>query len=146
LIKFEFELNNFEVHHFNLKLTYKKIGVSSNLLTIIIDTNPVSWGSRIKASSSTLSNSDYSSKPLTFSQMIEHLLVFLNAFLRIGENFVSVIANHNSGSKFLYPKEMDQNASQTSLTDFNTIKNVLLANIQSLIANGIFRIILIFFF
>lgn len=103
---------------------------NTNLLTIILDTNPFYWGLRL----SNVDQSIYDSKQASFTTMMEHLIVFLNAYLRIGENLVSIIANHNTGARFLYPNQNHTNSTQTSFTDIVTLKECMLSELSELVS------------
>lgn len=58
---------------------------------VVLDTNPVAWGKR----KITLEDQSKKNELIDFSSLIDHLLIFLNAFtmLKAG-NQVAVIANH----------------------------------------------------
>ncbi|KAF9574510.1 nuclear mRNA export, poly(A)+RNA binding protein [Mortierella alpina] len=62
----------------------------SNLLVIVIDTNPFEW--------------EHPSAPLKLNQALQHILAFMNAHLAgRHDNKLAVIASHVGVSKFLYP-------------------------------------------
>jgi hypothetical protein len=107
---------------------------------VILDTNPITWGSKFLQSSSSssaaaASSAYYDSKPATFSTLMDHFLVFLNAFLRIGDNFVAVIANHSTCSRFLYPSQKDSNSTQLAMTDITNVKASIMRELQNLVAS-----------
>jgi len=61
------------------------------LLILIIDTNPFIW-------------SKYSNTDKSFTKVMEHLIVFINAYLACKhDNKLAVIASHYNESKFIYP-------------------------------------------
>ncbi|ORX61762.1 transcription factor Tfb4, partial [Hesseltinella vesiculosa] len=65
----------------------------SNLLVLILDTNPFAWAQAAKASA-----------PFTLDDALQQILVFINAHLALKyDNKVVVIASHAGHSKFLYP-------------------------------------------
>ncbi|KAI8339486.1 transcription factor Tfb4-domain-containing protein, partial [Chlamydoabsidia padenii] len=65
----------------------------SNLLVLIIDTNPFVWDQIAKAST-----------PLSLDDALRQILIFVNAHLALKyNNKVVVIASHGGHSKFLYP-------------------------------------------
>ncbi|KAF9925186.1 RNA polymerase II transcription factor B subunit 4 [Linnemannia zychae] len=62
----------------------------SNLLVMVIDTNPFEW--------------EHPSAPLKLNEALQHILVFMNAHLAgRHDNKLAVIASHVGVSKFLYP-------------------------------------------
>ncbi|KAF9351819.1 RNA polymerase II transcription factor B subunit 4 [Mortierella sp. AD094] len=62
----------------------------SNLLVIVIDTNPFEW--------------EHPSAPLKLNEALQHILAFMNAHLAgRHDNKLAVIASHVGVSKFLYP-------------------------------------------
>lgn len=63
-----------------------------NVLIIIIDTNPFVWGKRALESKKSM---DVKPK-LTFSQMLNHVLVFTNTYLLSkSHNRLAIIASHH---------------------------------------------------
>lgn len=63
----------------------------TGLLILIIDTNPFIW-------------SKYSNTNKSFKHVMEHLIVFINAYLACKhDNKLGVIASHYNESKFIYP-------------------------------------------
>ncbi|KAG0233133.1 RNA polymerase II transcription factor B subunit 4 [Actinomortierella wolfii] len=66
----------------------------SNLLVLVIDTNPFEW--------------QHPSAPLKLNDALQHILIFMNAHLAgRHDNKLAVIASHVGVSKFLYPKPSD---------------------------------------
>ncbi|CAO3590773.1 unnamed protein product [Absidia cylindrospora] len=66
---------------------------NSNLLVLIIDTNPFVWDQIAKADT-----------PLSLDDALRQVLIFVNAHLALKyNNKVVVIASHGGHSKFLYP-------------------------------------------
>ncbi|KAF9906600.1 RNA polymerase II transcription factor B subunit 4 [Linnemannia zychae] len=62
----------------------------SNLLVMVIDTNPFEW--------------EHPSAPLRLNEALQHILAFMNAHLAgRHDNKLAVIASHVGVSKFLYP-------------------------------------------
>ncbi|KAG0078442.1 RNA polymerase II transcription factor B subunit 4 [Linnemannia elongata] len=62
----------------------------SNLLVMVIDTNPFEW--------------EHPSAPLKLNEALQHILAFMNAHLAgRHDNKLAVIASHVGVSKFLYP-------------------------------------------
>ncbi|KAG9324432.1 hypothetical protein KVV02_004452 [Mortierella alpina] len=71
-------------------LRKKIVRNDSNLLVIVIDTNPFEW--------------EHPSAPLKLNQALQHILAFMNAHLAgRHDNKLAVIASHVGVSKFLYP-------------------------------------------
>ncbi|CAG8497749.1 11746_t:CDS:2 [Ambispora leptoticha] len=65
----------------------------SNLLVLIIDTNPFAWAKAAATPGG-----------LSFDQALSQILVFINAHLALKhDNRLAVIASHVGVSKFLYP-------------------------------------------
>jgi len=99
----------------------------ASLLVVLLDTNPVLWGERA------FSLSDVSSSEnnlILFETLLEHLFVFLNAYLMIKhQNMISIIANHIGESKFLFPKD---NQTENQHIDFSEIKNLVVAELKQL--------------
>ncbi|CAO3649397.1 unnamed protein product [Cunninghamella echinulata] len=66
---------------------------NSNLLVLVIDTNPFIWEQSAKAET-----------PLSLDNALRQILIFVNAHLALKySNKVVVIASHAGHSKFLYP-------------------------------------------
>ncbi|KAL9645577.1 hypothetical protein ABK040_000640 [Willaertia magna] len=83
------------------------ISDDTDLLVILLDTNPFTWGKRKLDMNSNVSTTTSSTKNLiSFSQFIQHLLVFINAYLSVQRNkkiaILSSATNHQS--QFLFPK------------------------------------------
>ncbi|KAF9187062.1 RNA polymerase II transcription factor B subunit 4 [Haplosporangium sp. Z 767] len=71
-------------------LLISRITDDSNLLVIVIDTNPFEW--------------EHPSAPLKLNEALQHILTFMNAHLAgRHDNKLAVIASHVGVSKFLYP-------------------------------------------
>ncbi|KAI8060941.1 TFIIH subunit Tfb4/p34 [Gongronella butleri] len=69
----------------------------SNLLVLILDTNPFVW-----------QQSANSSTPFSLDEALQQILVFINAHLALKyDNQVVVIASHAGHSQFLYPHPHD---------------------------------------
>ncbi|CAO3571148.1 unnamed protein product [Mortierella alpina] len=85
--------NKFERWPITLNFIMKDTSTSeddSNLLVIVIDTNPFEW--------------EHPSAPLKLNQALQHILAFMNAHLAgRHDNKLAVIASHVGVSKFLYP-------------------------------------------
>ncbi|KAJ3007233.1 RNA polymerase II transcription factor B subunit 4 [Thoreauomyces humboldtii] len=65
-----------------------------NLLTVIIDTNPRAWALAARDPQ----------RPAVFLQIIQQILVFINAHLSLKfDNELAIIASHTDRSRFLYP-------------------------------------------
>ncbi|KAI9313810.1 TFIIH subunit Tfb4/p34 [Dichotomocladium elegans] len=70
----------------------------SNLLVLIIDTNPFVWAESAKAET-----------PLSLDDALRQILIFINAHLALKHNNkVAAIASHLGHSKFLYPLSGDE--------------------------------------
>ncbi|KAG0263122.1 RNA polymerase II transcription factor B subunit 4 [Actinomortierella ambigua] len=64
----------------------------SNLLVLVIDTNPFEW--------------QHPSAPLKLNNALQHMLIFMNAHLAgRHDNKLAVIASHVGVSKFVYPSD-----------------------------------------
>ncbi|KAF9338154.1 RNA polymerase II transcription factor B subunit 4 [Podila minutissima] len=90
----------------------------SNLLVIVIDTNPFEW--------------EHASSPLRLNDALQHILAFMNAHLAgRHDNKLAVIASHVGVSSFLYPKlnEVDQPGSkQQTRKNANVYQNFQVVN------------------
>ncbi|KAJ3188326.1 RNA polymerase II transcription factor B subunit 4 [Gaertneriomyces sp. JEL0708] len=65
-----------------------------NFLAVIVDTNPLAWSQA----------AGDPQNPIEFTQVLEHLLIFINAHLALrSDNDIAIIASHNEKSQFLYP-------------------------------------------
>ncbi|KAG0274901.1 RNA polymerase II transcription factor B subunit 4 [Linnemannia exigua] len=100
----------------------------SNLLVMVIDTNPFEW--------------EHPSAPLKLNEALQHILAFMNAHLAgRHDNKLAVIASHVGVSKFLYPTpnetipggkvqtKKDANAYQS----FKIVNDAVLAGITRLL-------------
>lgn len=79
----------------------------TNLLVVVLDTNPVWWGKQLAKST----------RDISLINCVEELLVFCNFHLMMNQkNKLCVIAAHSSRNKFLYPKPdlADETASDDS--------------------------------
>ncbi|CEG76914.1 hypothetical protein RMATCC62417_11741 [Rhizopus microsporus] len=99
----------------------------SNLLVIILDTNPFAWNDSAKAK-----------VPLSLDDALNQILVFVNAHLSLKHNnSVAVIASHVGHSKFLYPlhEEMSMNGSRRDANIypiFQFVTEQVVSNLQKL--------------
>ncbi|KAG0167965.1 RNA polymerase II transcription factor B subunit 4 [Apophysomyces sp. BC1015] len=89
----------------------------SNLLVLIIDTNPFVWAESAKAA-----------VPLSLDDALRQLLIFINAHLALKyNNKVVAIASHVGHSKFLYPLSNEEarntNSSYVSRRNANMYPN-----------------------
>jgi len=99
----------------------------ASLLVVLLDTNPLLWGERA-FSRSNISSAE--NNLILFETLLEHLFVFLNAYLMIKhQNMISIIANHIGDSKFLFPKD---NQTENQHIDFSEIKNLVVAELKQL--------------
>ncbi|KAI8816065.1 RNA polymerase II transcription factor B subunit 4 [Fimicolochytrium jonesii] len=65
-----------------------------NLLVLIIDTNPHAWA--------TAANDP--DQPISFVDVLEHILIFINAHLSLRfDSKLAIIASHSDTSRFLFP-------------------------------------------
>lgn len=72
---------------------------SPSLLTVILDTNPVSW--------------DSITDKLTLKSALESLSIGINAHLALNNsNRIAVLASHSDGTRFLYPRHEDPHQRQ----------------------------------
>lgn len=100
----------------------------SNLLVIVIDTNPFEW--------------EHPSAPLKLNEALQHILAFMNAHLAgRHDNRLAVIASHVGASKFLYPtlNEMMPGSKVESKKDanvypvFKVVNDAVLTGIKKLL-------------
>ena len=101
-----------------------------DMLVILLDVNPYTWGKRQLDM-----NSAGSSKLISFSQFVHQLLVFINTYLTTQRNKkIAVIASsENNKSQFLYPRRSksrkDKHSNQvqihTKSTDSASMLNMM---------------------
>jgi hypothetical protein len=66
-----------------------------SLLVIVLDTNPLIWGKRAINKGNDSNNNSSNITTLDFSTLLEHIFVFINAFLMLRhQNQIAIIANH----------------------------------------------------
>ncbi|GJJ75542.1 transcription initiation factor TFIIH subunit 3 [Entomortierella parvispora] len=100
----------------------------SNLLVIVIDTNPFEW--------------EHSSAPIKLNDALQHILTFMNAHLAgRHDNKLAVIASHVGVSQFLYPTLNDHILGSTQQTEkdanvyqnFKVVNDAVLSGIRGLL-------------
>ncbi|KAL0085917.1 TFIIH subunit Tfb4/p34 [Phycomyces blakesleeanus] len=107
----------------------------SNLLVLIIDTNPFVWAESAKAT-----------VPLSLDDALRQILIFINAHLALKyNNKVTVIASHVGHSKFLYPLPNEEtvqiksnNGSRRNANmypNFQFVTDQIVSSLQELFAN-----------
>ncbi|KAI9021642.1 TFIIH subunit Tfb4/p34 [Phycomyces nitens] len=107
----------------------------SNLLVLIIDTNPFVWAESAKAN-----------VPLSLDDALRQILIFINAHLALKyNNKVTVIASHVGHSKFLYPlpneetfqiKKNNGNRRNANMyPNFQFVTDQIVSSLQELFAN-----------
>ncbi|KAJ8660900.1 hypothetical protein O0I10_003545 [Lichtheimia ornata] len=85
----------------------------SNLLLLIIDTNPFMWAESAKAD-----------PPFSLDDALRQILIFINAHLALKHNNkVAAIASHVGHSKFLYPLAGGEEATATAISKENNKRN-----------------------
>ncbi|KAG0209116.1 RNA polymerase II transcription factor B subunit 4 [Mortierella sp. GBA30] len=100
----------------------------SNLLVIVIDTNPFEW--------------EHPSAPLKLNEALQHMLAFMNAHLAgRHDNKLAVIASHVGVSKFLYPtlNELTPGSKVQTKTDANVYQVFKVVN--DAVLSGIARLL-----
>ncbi|KAI7902307.1 TFIIH subunit Tfb4/p34 [Cokeromyces recurvatus] len=115
----------------------KNISVSeddSNLLIIIIDTNPFAWEESSKAEN-----------PLSLDQALNQILIFINAHLALKyDNKVVAIASHVGQSKILYPLPDDEEPTMSvngnkrnanMYPHFQVVTEQIVSNLQKLLSS-----------
>ncbi len=120
-----------------------------NLLVLILDTNPIVWGKRLLKSEG----------GATFATVLEHILVFINAYLMLQhQNHLAIIAS-NVGerwedklhmcsqffswlfivfSKFLFPRSADKKQvtnDGSPFGDFVEVKDHILNELRNMVAS-----------
>ncbi|KAI9492707.1 TFIIH subunit Tfb4/p34 [Zychaea mexicana] len=105
----------------------------SNLLVIILDTNPFVWAESAKAQT-----------PLSLDDALRQVLIFINAHLALKyNNKVVAIASHVGHSKFLYPISDDE-ASKHRVSgqrdanmypNFQFVTDQIVASLQELLSD-----------
>ncbi|CAO3649380.1 unnamed protein product [Mucor fragilis] len=106
----------------------------SNLLVIIMDTNPFAW-----------QDSSNAQVPLTLDNALSQVLVFINAHLALKyNNKVVVIASHVGQSKILYPLADNQEATTSNngnrrnanmYPHFQIVTDQIVSNLQKLLSS-----------
>ncbi|KAK4511235.1 low-affinity phosphate transporter [Mucor velutinosus] len=106
----------------------------SNLLVIIIDTNPFAW-----------EDSSNAQVPLTLDNALSQVLVFINAHLALKyNNKVVVIASHVGQSKILYPLADNEEATTSNngnrrnanmYPHFQIVTDQIVSNLQKLLSS-----------
>ncbi|KAG1151252.1 hypothetical protein G6F38_001439 [Rhizopus arrhizus] len=111
---------------------YKKD--DSNLLVIIIDTNPFAWNDSAKAE-----------LPLSLDDALNQILIYINAHLALKHNNnIAVIASHVGHSQFLYPLPDNQEPAEGANFNkkdanvypyFQFVTDQVVSNLQQLLSN-----------
>src|SRR3989338_424364 len=124
-------MNNSKQPSTLLDAGFQSVNVSDELelLVILLDINPYTWGKR------KLDMSVSSKNLISFSQFINHLLVFINTYLTIQRNKkIAIIASsENNKSHFLFPnrfkskreKHQNHNQIQVKSTDSSSMLNMM---------------------
>ncbi|KAG0051059.1 RNA polymerase II transcription factor B subunit 4 [Gryganskiella cystojenkinii] len=87
----------------------------SNLLVIVIDTNPFEW--------------EHKDAPMKLNDTLQHILTFMNAHLAgRHDNKLAVIASHVGVSKFLYPTLNEPGSKVQTKKDANVYQNFKVVN------------------
>ncbi|KAG0285449.1 RNA polymerase II transcription factor B subunit 4 [Linnemannia gamsii] len=110
-------LGNVEALDINYSLGDVLDSYDSNLLVMVIDTNPFEW--------------EHPSAPLKLNEALQHILAFMNAHLAgRHDNKLAVIASHVGVSKFLYPtpNEMIPGGKVPTKKDANAYQNFKVVN------------------
>src|SRR5690606_8411745 len=78
---------------------------SPSILALVLDVNPWYWGARkLEMEEKMQDEKEESAELISFSEMMEHLLVFLNSFLALNEsNLLTIIASHPTHTNYVYP-------------------------------------------
>ncbi|KAF7730992.1 RNA polymerase II transcription factor B subunit 4 [Apophysomyces ossiformis] len=106
----------------------------SNLLVLIIDTNPFVWNESAKAT-----------VPLSLDDALRQILIFINAHLALKyNNKVVAIASHVGHSKFLYPLPNEDVRSENNFPgsrrnanmypNFQFVTDQIVASLQTLLS------------
>lgn len=107
--------------------------VNSNLLVIVLDTNPAWWGRGN-------SNED---KKLTLSKCVDTLMVFANSHLMMNHlNKIAFIAAHSNASHFLYPKKKNDSVDAVIDGELNDGKYELFDRMNYLVKEEIKDLVL----
>ncbi|KAF2070545.1 hypothetical protein CYY_008135 [Polysphondylium violaceum] len=105
----------------------------TSLLVIIVDCNIYSWGNREKLLKEGTLN-DEKKTYITFSKFLEHLMVFINAYLMLNqENQLSVLCSKIGKSEFLFPNH----TANDPLYSEKTIQEQILHKLQNMDLNNI---------
>ncbi|XP_033126678.1 general transcription factor IIH subunit 3-like [Anneissia japonica] len=103
-------------------------------LVVIVDVNPVWWGQRSEASSS--------SSQITLTECMENILVFVNSHLMMKHtNQVAVIASHTNESRFLYPKPNTEEVEEVRSVDgkyelFTAVDDTIMKELRKLMTES----------
>ncbi|KAI8380774.1 TFIIH subunit Tfb4/p34 [Blakeslea trispora] len=106
----------------------------SNLLVLILDTNPFAWNESSKAD-----------LPLTLDDALNQLLIFINAHLALKyNNKVAVIASHVGQSQFIYPLADNQEPTMSvngnkrnanMYPHFQIVTDQIVSNLQKILSS-----------
>ncbi|KAI8335990.1 TFIIH subunit Tfb4/p34 [Choanephora cucurbitarum] len=106
----------------------------SNLLVLIIDTNPFAWNESGRAD-----------LPLTLDDALNQLLIFINAHLALKyNNKVAVIASHVGQSQFIYPLPDNQEPTMSvngnkrnanMYPHFQVVTDQIVSNLQKILSS-----------
>ncbi|KAI8388390.1 TFIIH subunit Tfb4/p34 [Radiomyces spectabilis] len=105
----------------------------SNLLVLIIDTNPLVWAESSKAP-----------VPLSLDDALRQILIFINAHLALKyNNKVVVIASHVGHSEFLYPVSHDVQSRDVQIKrnaniypNFQFVADQIVSSVRELFSNA----------
>eukprot|EP01132_Coremiostelium_polycephalum_P009132 gene9132-11189_t len=108
--------------------TYMSGEDDTSLLVIIVDCNSFYWGNRtrlLRHNESSSSSSTSKQSLIPFHTFLEHLMLFINAYLLLNqENQVAVICSKVGESHFIYPNPLDQIDFQTTSIQETIIKKL----------------------
>lgn len=90
-----------------------------SLLVVIVDMNAIAWSKRDQ-------ECEQNKELLSFCTLIEHLIIFINAYLMQSRtNYVSIISNNLLKSNFIYPtEEMERN--EVKYNEFHVVRENLI--------------------
>jgi len=96
-----------------------------SLLVLILDTNPVVWASRAESAAR------LTGQHISFGAFVEHVLVFVHAYLMLHhQNMLVILSSHTSHSEYIFPASTDHERAHSN--DFSQIKRLTLERLERL--------------
>jgi transcription initiation factor TFIIH subunit 3 len=98
-----------------------------SLLVVIVDMNTIAWSKRDQ-------ETEQNKELISFCTLIEHVIIFLNAYLmQSRSNYVSIISNNLQNSNFIYPtQEMELN--EVKHNEFHVVRENLIKSTKEVMS------------